>query len=230
MKAIKYLQPSQLEELAKMQDTLNSMTCMGNFGHADWKKEGWDWGLAVIDEVLEIHGHLGWKWWKGSDHYKQGINIDNKKQIQLEVIDILHFGLSKSMQAGQKFEPTSQLPPVWDLDDALSELLVNSEQTSFSWYAFDALCKALDLTASEIIDIYTGKYALNIFRQDCGYGEGTYQKQWLIPEISIKYQEDNWYLEKILGDIKRLGDKVTVSKVTCELAKHYKLATGGGSK
>ena len=226
MKAIKYLQPSQLEELAKMQDTLNSMTCMGNFGHANWVSEEWDWGFAVIDEVREIKEHLGWKWWKGSDNYKQGINIDNKKQIQLEVIDILHFGISKTLQAGLPFQPTGPIQG-WDLQDCLMELVDNWTYTSFSWAAFDCLCGWLELDAEEIIEIYTGKYALNIFRQDCGYGDGTYQKQWLIPEVSIKYQEDNWYLEKILGDIKRLGDKITVSKVTCELAKHYKLATGG---
>jgi hypothetical protein len=227
MKAIKYLTPSQLEELAKMQDTLNGMTCMGNFGHANWVSEQWDWGFAVIDEVREIKEHLGWKWWKGSDNYNQGINVDNKKQIQLEVIDILHFGISKTLQAGLPFNPPGGKLPGWGLQDCLMELVDNWGYTSFSWAAFDCLCTHLELGADEIIEIYTGKYALNIFRQDCGYGDGTYQKQWLIPEVSIKYQEDNWYLEKILGYLKVRKVAITAESVASELEQYYKMATGG---
>jgi dimeric dUTPase (all-alpha-NTP-PPase superfamily) len=224
-KQVTPLSAEQLDELAAMQDHLNQLTCQANFGHTDWRSMSFNWALAILDEVMEIHGHLGWKWWKGSDKYQVGLTEENKKQVQLEVIDILHFLLSKGMQDGEDWQDYCQETVA--LNDCLNEL-VHELEDYFPWNTFNSLCKAVDLDATEIVEIYTGKYALNIFRQDHGYGEGTYLKEWLIPEISIKYQEDNWYLEKTLGDIKRLGAKISFPRVYAELEAYYKLATGGG--
>lgn len=225
---IKLLSKKQLSELSKMQDHLNQLTCQANFGHTNWRSMKFNWGLAILDEVMEIHGHLGWKWWKGSDKYNVGLTSENKKQVQLEVIDILHFGLSKHMQTGMAFQNVSGEIPNLTLRESLEELVSTCSYQSFSWCGFDALCNVVDLDASEIIDIYTGKYALNIFRQDYGYGDGTYMKQWLIPEVSSMYQEDNWFLEQAIALLKGEGKEVSVENVTLWLNHWYKLATGGG--
>lgn len=225
---IKLLSKKQISQLSKMQDHLNQLACMVNFGHTDWRSMNFDWGLAIVDEVMEIHGHLGWKWWKGSQKYNVGLTLENKKQVQLEVIDILHFGLSKWMQFG-KSSATMGENLGYDLDGCLTFLIAsNSKSNYFFWPVLFRICELVDLDASEIMDIYTGKYALNIFRQEHGYGEGTYQKQWLIPEVSIKYEEDNWYLEKIIETLDQEGQEVSVKTVTLWLEHWYRRATGGG--
>lgn len=221
------LSTMQLISLAAMQDHLNQLTCQANFGHTDWRSMNFNWGLAILDEVMEIHGHLGWKWWKGSQKYNVGLTPENKKQVQLEVIDILHFGLSKSMDAGQIFEDAKHVPE-WNLQDSLEELISSIPYTDFHWADFDALAISVGLDAQEIMEIYTGKYALNIFRQDHGYGEGTYCKEWLIPEVSIKYEEDNWYLEQAIANCHEAGQPVTAKAITLYLEHWYALATGGG--
>ena len=86
---VKYnFSPEQIAKLLSMQDELNT------YIHPEWKSQGFNWNLAIIDECMEIHGHLGWKWWKKD--YQVGMTKENKKQIQLEVIDILHFALSQA--------------------------------------------------------------------------------------------------------------------------------------
>ena len=221
------LSSEQLTQLAAMQDHLNQLTCQANFGHTDWKSMNFNWGLAIVDEVMEIHGHLGWKWWKGSDKYQVGLTPENKKQVQLEVIDILHFGLSDSLDVA--YWPSEV---GLDLDNTSLECCLNKLIYKlggyFPWNTFTSLCKAVDLSAQEIMEIYTGKYALNIFRQDHGYGEGTYCKNWLIPEVSVSFQEDNWFLERAIKIIKDQGGEVTAAGITVILYNWYALATGGG--
>jgi hypothetical protein len=213
-----------------MQNHLNQLTCLANFGHADWRSMEFNWGLAIVDEVMEIHGHLGWKWWKGSDKYQVGLTEENKKQVQLEVIDILHFGLSKSMQVDQKELGTVAFLEAEDTNIVYMlkwVAIAAMELQDFSWMDFNSLCQLVELDATEIMEIYTGKYALNIFRQDHGYGEGTYLKEWLIPEISIKYQEDNWYLEQAIANCHEAGQPVTVKAITLYLENWFSKATGG---
>lgn len=84
----------QVEKLLAMQDQLNS------YIHPEWKKQNFDWNFAIIDECREIKEHLGWKWWK--EGYQQGLTEQNRKQVQLEVIDILHFVLSIAEESAGK--------------------------------------------------------------------------------------------------------------------------------
>jgi hypothetical protein len=50
------------------------------------------------------------------------------------------------------------------------------------------------LTWAQLYEQYIGKNVLNFFRQDNGYKEGTYQKEW-------DGREDNEYLVKIMNDL-----------------------------
>ena len=209
----------QLETLASMQDHLNQLTCQANFGHPDWRLMNFNWGLAIIDEVMEIHGHLGWKWWKGSDKYQVGLTEENKKQVQLEVIDILHFGLSSWLESGRIVPTISNYD--FELQDTLWELRYNSCSTVFDWSAWTCLCKAVDLNAEDIMKIYTGKYALNIFRQDHGYGDGSYEKMWFVSIVHCAPMEDNWFLEQALNDLEVMGKEITAQNVTDQLGIYY---------
>ena len=53
---------------------------------------------------------------------------------------------------------------------------------------------ACDLSADSLYCHYVGKNVLNFFRQDHGYQEGTYIKQW-------QGREDNEHLSELLAEL-----------------------------
>ena len=61
--------------------------------------------------------------------------------------------------------------------------------------AFFQILVALDIDIKDMLKYYLGKNALNKFRQDNGYKEGTYQKQWYYMDHLV---EDNVVLESII--------------------------------
>jgi len=218
------LTQTQLDKLAAMQDELNQMVCVSAGFKGSWKEQDWDFGLAIIDECMELHGHLGWKWWKDSSLYHAGVTPANKKQVQLEVIDILHFGLSMLIKEDAVYNAA-----YWDshFNDTIQYRIRNLMQDAIAYFFnlpdWEALATHVDLTADDVMEVYTGKYALNKFRQDNGYADGSYKKNWLIPEFSAKFEEDNWYLERSIKQLKDAGQEVTAERITLHLDSYYSL-------
>jgi len=58
----------------------------------------------------------------------------------------------------------------------------------------------MDMSFDELYEIYVGKNVLNMFRQDNGYKEGTYNKVW-------SGREDNEHLADIMKQLN--GDSLT---------------------
>lgn len=191
---------AQIQKLMDMQDTLNT------YIHPEWKTQGFNWNLAIIDECMEIHGHLGWKWWKKD--YNVGLTEANKKQVQLEVIDILHFIFSLDVQAAVgasyiagKINSVSDRTRYKDVEWITSRMLHKATEDDVSISDWAYLAHATDLTEQQILETYTQKYVLNKFRQDHGYKDGSYVKEWLLPgaEISVKL-EDNEVLALLVKE------------------------------
>lgn len=196
----------QVTKLLQMQDTLNT------YIHPDWKSQNFDWNFAIIDECREIKEHLGWKWWK--ENYQCGLTESNRKQVQLEVIDILHFVLSIAAQNhgrptlyAEWFNNGNQYNNI-ALEQATQYLLVEAaNEVSCDIYEYwNVLARLSGLTAEQVIETYTQKYVLNKFRQDHGYRTGEYQKIWKYDPESEMFKgqavftyiaEDNYWLEEI---------------------------------
>lgn len=214
----------QLAKLCKMQDELNT------YIHPDWKWQGFDWETAVNDECLEILGHLGWKWWK--DNYKQGITEANKPQIKLELIDLLHFVVSSRLENSPEpeygfldivintaFEPAHY--GFYESVKILQQDALHYGITGDTVIFLSRLMHLLDMDAQEILETYTQKYVLNKFRQDHGYKDGSYVKEWEFGRpfgndpSAITYgfrkyiYEDNQVLELAIGNMKLLGEDAT---------------------
>ena len=68
-----------------MQDEMNQKV------NHDWRDKKREWYRAIWIECAELMDHHGWKWWK-----KQANDIE---QVQLEIIDIWHFGLSMLLES-----------------------------------------------------------------------------------------------------------------------------------
>ena len=64
----------------------------------------------------------------------------------------------------------------------------------FDYYEFTCLCNTLGLTFAKLSSMYISKNVLNIFRQNNGYKDGTYEKTWF-------GKEDNVHLMEIFNEV-----------------------------
>jgi hypothetical protein len=172
--------------MLQMQDRMNCRV------HPDWSTQGFPWHRAIWVECAELLEHHGYKWWKRQEA--------DWPQVQLEVVDIWHFGLSARIEDGGALEqlarqleeeltsPLSQRP-VPDAAESLAAIAAGEQR--FCAVAFSALMAASGLDFDTLFRQYLGKNVLNFFRQDHGYQEGTYRKLWA-------GREDNEHLMELL--------------------------------
>ena len=130
-------------------------------------------------------------------------------QVKLEVVDIVHFALSIRLEQDQSLDDTAELiasdmensmqaEDIRKSIECLALLTLTDQGAHFTFIA--GIMKHLDMSFDELYEIYVGKNILNMFRQDNGYKEGTYQKIW-------NGREDNEYLADIMKQLN--GDSQT---------------------
>jgi dimeric dUTPase (all-alpha-NTP-PPase superfamily) len=90
------------------------------------------------------------------------------------------------------------------------------EYTQRLTIAFVAACSSLNLSFEDLNKQYLGKNALNGFRQDHGYKEGTYIKVW-------NGEEDNVHMLRIIDE---LGTELTYEAIYNGLENIYKTLKG----
>jgi len=164
--------------------------------HPKWVHQHFEWYRAIWIECGELIDHYGYKWWK-----KQQPDMS---QVQLEAIDIWHFGLSAlfdehSTASGIADAILTELeqhsPSGLGVREATEALALDSLQTQgFSVPLFWDLMTAVELDFNQLYASYVGKNVLNFFRQDHGYQEGTYQKNW-------QGREDNEHLVELIASL-----------------------------
>lgn len=168
--------------MLQLQDSMNSKV------NPDWRQAGNEWYRAIWMEASEMLEHYGWKWWK-----QQSPDI---MQVKLEVVDIVHFALSIRLQQGndldaiaaciaEDFNNAMQAEDIRKTIECLALLTLTDQGAHFSFIA--GIMNYLDMSFDELYRIYVGKNVLNMFRQDHGYKQGSYIKQW-------NGREDNEYL------------------------------------
>ena len=179
----------KITHMLEMQDAMNSKV------NQDWRNAGFEWYRAIWMEASEMLEHYGWKWWKKQD--------PDVMQVKLEVVDIVHFALSIRLVEGASVEEIAE-GVAKDFDNPVStddihttiELLAKEtlvdQSAHFSIIA--GVMKFMSMSFDELYEIYTGKNVLNMFRQDNGYKDGTYQKIWA-------GREDNEHLADILESL-----------------------------
>lgn len=173
-----------------MQDKMNQKV------HADWISQQFEWYRAIWIECGELVEHYGYKWWK-----KQTPDLD---QVKLEVIDIWHFGMSTLFVEDKSIDEIAHLMAedlasysykgqgVREATEALAEDTLHRK--SFSVVLFWDLLNAVEMNFDDLYQQYVGKNVLNFFRQDNGYKDGSYIKQW-------QGREDNEHLVEILSTL-----------------------------
>jgi len=178
---------------------LNMQNNMNLKVNMDWSQQNFAWYRAIWIESAELMDHHGWKWWK-----HQECDID---QVKLELIDIWHFGLSIIITHQGINEDVAA-----DIDKQLQQALSNSSNDSdflesvekfasntlstrnFSVDLFADMMKGCNMDTDELYKRYVGKNVLNFFRQDHGYQDGTYIKEW-------SGMEDNEHLVEVVSEL-----------------------------
>lgn len=180
---------AQLITMLTLQDSMNARV------HPEWRTQGFAWYRAIWVECGELLDHYGWKWWK-----KQ---TPDMAQVQLELIDIWHFGLSIMLQSGQTAEAiasdiarslvvaTDEADFRLDLERFTAQVLATQ---AFDIAGFGRLMAGARLDFEQLFSGYVGKNVLNFFRQDHGYQDGTYHKIW-------HGREDNEHLVDVLAEL-----------------------------
>ncbi len=191
--------------MLELQDAMNSKV------HPQWRAQGNAWYRAIWVECAELLDHYGWKWWKAQQ--------PDMEQVELELIDIWHFGMSIALEAGGSYEHIAE-----DLaerlhqraqQDDFREAIERFAETTLNTKGFDVagfaeLLSLADVSFDTLFRSYVAKNVLNIFRQDHGYKEGTYSKLW-------NGREDNEHLMEIMASL-----EVTESGMKDELYSQLK--------
>jgi len=181
-----------------LQDRLNSII------NPDWVNGGARFLRAAFVESAEALEHHGWKWWK-----KQTIDLP---QVQMELIDILHFYLSHTLVSARGNASDATLLLVADL--ASPEAIVLDGHTyrlpdldvpqlleligglavcgRASYKTLEHTMARCELTWQDTFTQYVSKNVLNLFRQENGYKTGTYVKIW-------QGEEDNVVLARLMS-------------------------------
>jgi len=184
----------QITQMLSMQDAMNSRVS------ETWRDNDYEWYRAIWVECAEMLDHHGWKWWK-----HQKIDI---AQVQLELVDIFHFGLSLRLMTGNSVKKISRTLAK-ELHQGTGEsdfkiALENLASAAVTNKAFDAKALAdcmslMNMDLDELFRQYVGKNTLNFFRQDHGYKDGSYIKIW-------HGEEDNEVLANLVKTLDTSAD------------------------
>lgn len=180
----------QVEKLMAAQDWLNCQ-----YSSPDWKMKNHPFLDYVWIEVGELAEHEGQVF-----HYKK--KAPDWEQVKLELVDILHFGLSHLIQTGKNPESIAHVfisategyktdKPVIAYCREVANSAING---SFDVYMFTRLVYQCGFTLQDIFDHYLNKYTLNRFRIDNGQVRGEYKKIW------SDGREDNEHLVELAAD------------------------------
>lgn len=203
-----------LENMLKLQQKLNDETNGLNWEEG-YTKEGKliSWRRCIYMECAELIDSFAWKHWKNIS------SPTNWENVRMEIVDIWHFILSllleeytnkndKNFQAianeiisvsvFQDFCKEEGNPSENDLYSILNDIeLIIHKCSGFGFSLGELLSNYFILAIKcglnlEILyKTYIGKNILNIFRQNNGYKQGTYKKDW-------NGKEDNEVLAEIL--------------------------------
>ncbi len=188
--------PKVISQLLTM---LNYQKQLNDVFDPQWRVNRHQYLRAVVVEGGEAIDHHGYKWWK----------LQNKDlpQMQLEVVDILHFYLSETARLHLENDETV-LHEEWLNDEKVIrfdeknylikrlsllekfELIIGlAVSRRMSWALFRAIQEDVELDFAALHHQYAAKNVLNLLRQRHGDKKGEYIKVW-------EGEEDNIHLSR----------------------------------
>jgi dimeric dUTPase (all-alpha-NTP-PPase superfamily) len=153
------------------QDELNK-----KYTGEDWRKvvPTSKFEIAVFTEVAEFFESCPeqWKWWK--PYLK-----NDKQNLYIEVVDVLHFGASICLQAKSIDEIVNGTHGLSEEGESIikrqSRFLITRNINDLL-LLLEEMCNFAGLEYEKIFEIYTQKHKLNEDRISGGYMKGEYEK------------------------------------------------------
>ncbi len=209
-----------IKTMFELQDQFNAKL------HPNWLNLEWNFNDAIWVECAELLEHIGYKWWKHQ--------VTDRDQIIMELVDIWHFGMS-SMMAIERIDIDEctnvtytansyvlGMVEDYNVDDFKTYIRVivnDATDHEFPYFNVDAFIKSwycMGLNIHDLYKMYIGKNALNVFRQNNGYKDGSYIKIW-------NGKEDNICLTEILSNLQ--SDTKLFDNVLQALQQQYQQLT-----
>ena len=215
----------------QLQQSLNNATNGINWEQGMTKNnKKIDWRRCIYLEAAELIDSYPWKHWKNINASPDYANI------KIEIVDIWHFIMSEALRIykindlgdiNKLSEKAVNLPAYQQFSDdhhqadldIYAEMEKVEEMVAVLFAkadihqlidAFFDMSASLNLKLSELYQLYIGKNILNQFRQDHGYKEGSYIKEW-------HGVEDNVVMQKLLND----KSDITPDELYQGLEKNY---------
>lgn len=177
-----------LKEMFLLQDSLNKVV------HSDWKTQNYPWYRAAWMEAAELLDEVGYKWWKKTE--------SDKLKVHLELTDVIFFALSDWMirpgftveyvedwiNQGVFTAKETYTPPPAEAIESFVQSTISTR--SILPINIGILLQAFELTLEDIFELYIAKNCLNKFRQDNGYKEGTYHREWFSKDDNVVVIEE----------------------------------------
>jgi hypothetical protein len=215
---------AMLRKMVELQSALNDLTN----GEKVWRSPATkpDYTLAMAQECAELIDHWGWKWWA-----KQEQNLPDAK---MEIVDIFHFLLSEviaqygndsaphflaadyiertanNLNFGHRSWHLAGMEPVTVFRLLGAIAYTGHIEARLFWVAMEKT----GMEFEEFSKLYMTKVVLNRFRQERGYKQGTYIKQW-------QDHEDNYYAMKYAHELD-WQDPESADKLYAKLSARYK--------
>ena len=200
---------SIFEKMVKLQHQFNKQVA------EDYLDKNFNWNSAIIAESGELLDSLGYKWWK-----KQEPDMEN---VKVEAIDLLHFVISDILQLNYNYEESLEASfideTISEFEESFTSDIYEKEFEDEDLFGLvnilnyneiprlatlKIMFKKLDMSNEDVYIAYITKNCLNKFRQDNGYKDGTYIKDW-------NGKEDNvvaFSLANIIGPKENLFDEL----------------------
>ena len=200
---------SIFEKMVKLQHQFNKQVA------EDYLEKDFNWNSAIIAESGELLDSLGYKWWK-----KQEPDMEN---VKVEAIDLLHFVISDRIQKNKKmysekeslemtfvelyteFNNVKVLRDYSTLEDMIFYLIATN---SYRINVMKRIFTKLEMSNEDVYVAYITKNCLNKFRQDNGYKDGSYIKNWngredniVAFEIANEWGADEELFEQLYLDL-----------------------------
>lgn len=171
---------SLIKQMLVMQDNFNKVV------NEDWAKAGFAWNRAIWLESAELVESLPWKWWK---HIEPDV-----ANARVETVDIWHFVMSGQIviYGMDNIDMLADLiytkvfadlldEPVFDAEKLIhhtEKLAMYSADDKPSLFQVSQVIKYAGFNLENMFKEYVIKNTLNGFRQENGYKDGSYVKQW----------------------------------------------------
>ncbi len=201
---------TKTKQMLKMQQQLNDATggIGWEYGYTN-KGKRIDWKRCIYLEAAELVDSYPWKHWKNIDATP---DYDN---IKIEIVDIWHFVMSEALRdykINKKGDVdqlafditkvvnyqifTNNVKPL-EADiykqiawvESFMKTLFTSDDILMLIDAFFNMAYKLQVNLDILYRLYIGKNILNKFRQDHGYKEGKYVKEWNGVEDNVVMQD-----------------------------------------